>query len=97
MNGMEKSRTQTVNPIDRANKKERAIERLEDLWGKSSKTAENSKYLSKKLTVKLETNGPEKRKILLKMECGKSKINSNNYHLLSDLLKEFFNSDSQSE
>jgi len=92
---MEKSRTQTVNPIDRANKKERAIERLEDLWGKSSKTAENSKYLSKKLTIKLETNGPEKRKILLKMECGKSKINSNNYHILSNLLSEFFTSDSQ--
>jgi len=91
---MEKSRTQTVSPIDRANKKERAIERLEDLWGKSSKTAENSKYISKKLTVKLETNGPEKRKILLKLECGKSKINSNNYLLLSDLLKEFFTSDS---
>jgi len=94
---MEKSRTQTVSPIDRANKKERAIERLEDLWGKSSKTAENSKYISKKLTVKLETNGPEKRKILLKLECGKSKINSNNYHLLSDLLKEFFNSDPQAD
>ncbi len=94
---MEKSRTQTVNPIDRANKKERAIERLEDLWGKSSKTAENSKYLSKKLTIKLETNGPEKRKILLKMECGKSKINPNNYHLLSDLLKEFFTSNSQTD
>ena len=92
---MEKSRTQTVSTIDRAKKKERAIEKLEDLWGKNSKTAENSKYLSKKLTVKLETNGPEKRKILLKMECGKSKINSNNYHLLSDLLKEFFNSDSR--
>ena len=94
---MEKSRIQTVNPIDRANKKERAIERLEDLWGNNSKTAENSKYLSKKLTVKLETNGPEKRKILLKMECGKSKINSNNYHLLSNLLKEFFSSDSQTD
>jgi len=95
VNVMEKSRTQTVNPIDRANKKERAIERLEDLWGKSSKTAENSKYLSKKLTIKLETNGPEKRKILLKMECGKSKINSNNYQILSNLLSEFFTSDSQ--
>jgi len=94
---LEKSRTQTVDPIDRANKKERAIDRLEDLWGKSSKTVENSKYLSKKLTVKLETNGPEKRKILLKLECGKSKINSNNYQLLSDLLKEFFNSNSHSE
>ena len=94
---MEKSRSQTVNPIDRANKKERAIERLEDLWGKNSKTVENSKYLTKKLTVKLETNGPEKRKILLKMECGKSKINSNNYHLLSNLLKEFFSSDVQPE
>ena len=97
MNVLEKSRTQTLNPIDRANKKERAIERLEDLWGKGSKTAENSKYLSKKLTVKLKTNGSEKRKILLKLECGKSKINSNNYHLLSDLLKEFFTSNSESE
>jgi len=97
VNVLEKTRTQTVNPIDRANKKERAIERLEDLWGKSSTTAENSKYLSKKLTVKLETNGPEKRKILLKLECGKSKINSNNYQLLSDLLKEFFTSNSHTD
>jgi len=97
VNVLEKSRTQTINPIDRARKKERAIEKLEDLWGKNSKTAENYKYHSKKLTVKLETNGPEKRKILLKLECGKSKINSNNYHLLSDLLKEFFNSDSHSD
>ena len=97
MNVLEKSRTQTVNPIDRAKKKERAIERLEDLWGKNSKSAENSKYLSKKLTVKLETNGAEKRKILLKLECGKSKINSNNYQLLSDLLKEFFTSNSHSD
>jgi len=94
---MEKSRTQTVNPIDRANKKERAIERLEDLWGKSSKTTENYKYHSKKLTIKLETNGPEKRKILLKMESGKSEIDPNNYHLLSDLLKGFFTSNSQAE
>ena len=95
MKVLEKSQTQTVNPIDRANKKERAIERLEDLWGKGSKSNGNSNYLSKKLTVKLETSGSEKRKILLKLECGKSKINSNNYHLLSDLLKEFFTSNSQ--
>jgi len=97
VNVLEKSQKHTVNPIDRAIKKERAIERLEDLWGKSSKTAENSKYLSKKLTVKLETNGPEKRKIFLKLECGSSKINSNNYHLLSDLLKEFFTSNPHSD
>ena len=97
MNVLEKSRTQAISPIDRAKKKERAIEKLEDLWGKSSKTTDNSKYLSKKLTVKLETNGPEKRKILLKMECGKSEIDSNNYHLLSDLLKGFFTSNSHSE
>ena len=97
MNVVEKSRTQTVNPIDRAKKKERAIEKLEDLWGKNTKTAENSKYHSKKLTIKLETNGPEKRKILLKMESGKSEIDSNNYHLLSDLLKGFFTSNSHPE
>ena len=94
---MEKSRTQTLSTIDRAKKKERAIEKLEDLWGKNSKTAENSKYHSKKLKIKLKTNGAEKRKILLKLESGKSKINSNNYHLLSDLLKEFFSSNSQSD
>ena len=97
MNIVEKSRTQTVNTLDRVKKKERAIEKLEDLWGKNPKTAQNSKYHSKKLTVKLETNGPEKRKILLKMECGKSEIDSNNYHLLSDLLKGFFTSNSHSE
>ncbi|MBY9019877.1 MAG: hypothetical protein KGD67_02385 [Candidatus Lokiarchaeota archaeon] len=94
---MEKSRTQTVNPIDHANKKERAIERLEDLWGKNSNTDGNSKYLTKKLKVKLETSGSEKRKIFLKLECGKSKINSNNYDLLSELLKEFFASNSHTD
>ena len=94
---MEKSQTQTVSTIDRAKKKERAIERLEDLWGRNSKTAENSKYHSKKLTIKLKTNGADRRKILLKLESGKSKINSNNYHLLSDLLKEFFNSDAHTD
>jgi len=94
---MEKSQIQTTSISKRDDKKERAIEHLEGLWGRRSTQEGNSKPLSKKLVVKLETNGAVKRKILLKLECGKSSINSNNYHLLSDLLKEFFNSNSQSE
>jgi len=94
---MEKSQTQTASVIKRTDKKERAMEHIESLWGKQATQEENSNRLSKKLVVKLETKGAEKRKILLKLECGKASINSNNYHLLSDLIKEFFNSNSQSE
>lgn len=94
---MEKSQTQTASMIKRTAKKERAMEQIEGLWGRKSTQEGNSKHLSKKLVVKLETNGAEKRKILLKLECGNASINSNDYYLLSDLLKEFFNSNSQSE
>jgi hypothetical protein len=94
---MEKSQIQTTKNNQRPDKKERAMEQLEGLWSRGSTQNGNSKHLSKKLVVKLETNGAEKRKILLKLECGKSNINSSNYHLLSDLLKEFFSSDSPSE
>jgi hypothetical protein len=94
---MEKSQIQTTSINKRTDKKERAIEQLEGLWGRRTTQEGNSKHLSKKLVVKLETNGAEKRKILLKLECGKASINSNNYQLLSDLLKEFFNSNSQAE
>ena len=91
---MEKSQSQTASNVKRTDKKERAMEQIEGLWGRRSAQEGNSKHISKKLVVKLETNGAEKRKILLKLECGKSSINSNNYHLLSDLLKEFFSSNS---
>ncbi len=94
---MEKSQTQTASMVKRTAKKERAMEQIEGLWGRKSAQEGNSKHLSKKLVVKLETNGAEKRKILLKLECGNASINSNDYHLLSDLLKEFFASNSQSE
>ena len=94
---MEKSQIQTTSINKRSDKKERAIEQLEGLWGRRSTQDGKSRPLSKKLVVKLETNGAERRKILLKLECGKSSINSNNYHLLSDLLKEFFSSNSPSE
>jgi len=92
---MEKSQsqTQTASMVKRNAKKERAMEQIEGLWGRKSTQEGNSKHISKKLVVKLETNGAEKRKILLKLECGKASINSNDYHLLSDLLKEFFNSE----
>ncbi len=94
---MEKSQTQTASMVKRNDKKERVMEQIEGLWGRKPTLEGSSKHLSKKLVVKLETNGAEKRKILLKLECGNASINSNDYHLLSDLLKEFFNSNSQSE
>jgi len=90
---MEKSQTQTASMVKHSAKKERAMEQIEGLWGRRSTQEGNSKNLRKKLVVKLETNGAEKRKILLKLECGNASINSNDYHLLSDLLKEFFNSE----
>ena len=94
---MEKSHVQATSNNKHSDKKEQAIEQIESLWGKKSTQVGNSRHINKKLVVKLETNGAEKRKILLKLECGTSSINTNNYHLLSDLLKEFFNSNSQSE
>ena len=94
---MEKSHVQATSNNKHYDKKERAIDQIERLWGKKSTQVGNSRHINKKLVVKLETNGAEKRKILLKLECGTSSINTNNYHLLSDLLKEFFNSNSQSE
>ena len=45
---------------------------------------------NKKLVIKLETTGSEKRKILLKLESGSSKVHSGNFSLISELLKDFF-------
>jgi len=78
------------------NKKAVLSEKIESFWERSS-DVRNSKYQKKKLVLKLETSGVEKRKILLKLESGNSKVNSSNYNLLSELLKEFFNSNGKLE
>ncbi len=72
------------------NKQEMA-EKIDSLWGERLSKVKDPKYESKKLTIKLESKGKEKRKILLKMESGTPKVHSSNYNLISQLLKEFFN------
>ena len=66
------------------------VYKIEDLWSNNNSNGKNSKYETKKLVVKLETSGKERRKISLKLESSSSNIHSNNYNLLSELLREFF-------
>jgi len=80
------------NPkIESVNNKEKVGNKIESLWSENSTTNRNSKYESKKLIVKLETSGIEKRKISLKLESDSPKASSSNYTLISELIKEFFN------
>lgn len=70
--------------------KEKMVKKIEDLWGNGIENRKNSKYETKKLFVKLETSGKERRKISLKLESNSSIVHSSNYNLLSELLREFF-------
>ena len=82
----------THNPkMEPISNKEKVGKKIDSLWNDNILNNKSSKYETKKLMVKLETNGIEKQKILLKMECGSPRVNSNNYSLISDLLKDFFN------
>ena len=71
-------------------RKKRILDKIEDSW-KKDEEKHRSKNENKKLTIKLETSGKEKQKILLKLESRSSQINASNYNLLSELLKDFFN------
>ena len=72
-------------------KKEIMAEKIDSLWGNRNISQEKQlKYENKKLVIKLETRGKEKRKLLLKLESGSSNVHENNYNLLSELLKDFF-------
>jgi len=79
------------------NKKQEIADKIDSLWGERQSKDRNTKYKSKKLTIKLESKGKEKRKILLKMESGTPKVHSSNYNLISQLLKEFFNGNNNFE
>jgi hypothetical protein len=85
---MEKSQSSKLEPV---NRKEKVGNKIDSLWSENSISDNNTKNESKKLMIKFETNGKEKRKILLKLESGSSVVHSSNYNLLSKLLKEFFN------
>ncbi len=89
---MEKIKISHSPKIESVNKKEKVGSKIDSLWDPNSIYDKKSKYESKKLIIKLETNGKEKRKILLKLESGSPKVHSSNYNLISELLKEFFNS-----
>lgn len=70
--------------------KEKMGQKIENLWGNGNFNGKKSKFETKKLYVKLETSGKERRKISLKLEINSPNVHSSNYNLLSELLKEFF-------
>ena len=74
--------------------KEKVGDKIDSIWNDKSSFHKNSKYETKKLIIKLETSGMEKRKISLKLESGSHKVTSSNYTLISELIKEFFNGSS---
>jgi len=90
---MEKVEVLNGSKLEPSNKDKKDIiaEKIDSLWGNRKLIPEKqSKYENKKLVIKLESYGKEKRKILLKLESGSSHVHQNNYHLLSELLKDFF-------
>ena len=91
---MEKKSILNGNKLESVRNIDKLGEKIDSLWGKSD-SVKKTKPESKKLKVKLETNGPEKRKLLLKLESGTSKIHGDNYALISELLKDFFRVDEE--
>ncbi len=89
---MEKIEISHSPKIETINTNEKVGKKIDSLWTENTHINKNVKYESKKLIIKLETSGKEKRKILLKLESGSSRVHSSNYNLISELLKEFFNS-----
>ena len=91
---MEKTDVLNTSNMDKIKNKEKVAEKIESLWGENSFPQKKPKFESKKLLIKLATNGTEKRKFLLKMECESPNIHSSKYSLISELLREFFNGSS---
>ncbi|MFW9880278.1 MAG: hypothetical protein ACFFG0_44965 [Candidatus Thorarchaeota archaeon] len=88
---MEKVKIDYNPKIEVFNNKEKIGDKIDSLRSEKLSDNKSTKYETKKLMKKLETSGKEKRKILLKLESGSPRVNSNNYTLISELLKEFFN------
>ncbi len=88
---LEKLKLSKDNPIESHNNKEKVGNKIDSLWSENLSTSKNLKYENKKLVIKLETTGIEKRKISLKLESESPKATSSNYILISELIKEFFN------
>jgi len=87
---MEKTKIFNGKKMEPISNKAKIGEKIDNLWGKPA-SAKKKIPDRKRLTVKLETTGTDKRKLLLKLESGTSNIHTGNYTLISELLKEFFN------
>ncbi|MFX1489508.1 MAG: hypothetical protein ACFFBI_10190 [Promethearchaeota archaeon] len=95
---MEKSKTINIETPEILNEikvepfanKEKVGNKLDSLWNNKSSQEGKIKNETKKLVIKFETTGKERRKISLKLESNSSIIHPNNYDLLSELFKEFF-------
>lgn len=94
---MEKTKLVNNTKISPISNKDKVANKIESLWTEKSSHHKNSNNENKKLVIKLETTGKESRKILLKMESTSSNTQSNNFYLISELLKEFFNGNSNFE
>jgi hypothetical protein len=90
---MEKTKILNTTKIEPISNKVKVANKIDSLWNAKSSNGAKIKNGNKKLVIKLESLGKETRKISLKLESSNSNIKTNNYNLLSDLLKEFFNVD----
>jgi hypothetical protein len=90
---MEKPKILNGAKIEPITGKVKVANKIDSLWNTNSSNGRKLKNGNKKLVIKLESLGIETRKISLKLESSNSKINTNNYDLLSNILKEFFNAE----
>jgi len=86
---MEKLNVLNGTKLDSINKKPSIGEILDNSW-RAPASMKSKKLDSKKLVIRLETKGKEKRKILLKLESDTSDVHNGNFRLISELLKDFF-------
>lgn len=94
---LEKLKLSKDSQIESLNKKEKVGNKINSLWAENSSKSKTLKYENKKLVIKLETTGMEKRKISLKLESQSPKATSSNYILISELIKDFFNGSNRIE
>jgi hypothetical protein len=94
---LEKVKLSQNSNIENISNKEKIGNKIDSLWSERSSFSKNSKFETKKLKIKFETNGIEKRKISLKLESSSPKTSSSDYTLISELLKDFFNGSTRFE
>jgi len=94
---MEKTEVLNTSKMENIKNKEKVADKIDSLWGETSLSHRKPKFESKKVVIKLESNGLEKRKFILKMESESPNSHSSDYSLISELLREFFNSSSNLE